>query len=177
MSQEPATAERRSSPTERLTPPAPPAPRAPRRRPGPLRWVIVAGVAALALALLFILTRPGDPMADTRPTEVVRGFASAIEARDATKMLSFVEPTIYRREISPEIRAYVEYLQAVRFDNPRYELVDNDGQVAHVRWTATMNYTLGLGDEARSGQRPIDTTFELRTVEGTWYLHGANLPK
>jgi hypothetical protein len=176
MSQEPTTAERRSS-TERLTPPAPLAPRAPRRRPGPLRWAIMAGVVLLALVAVFILTRPGDPMADTRPTDVVRGFAAAIEARDATKMLSYVEPTIYRREISPEIRAYVEYLQAVRFDNPRYQLLDNDGEIAHVRWTATMNYTIGQSDEARSGSRPIDTTFELRTVEGTWYLHGANLPK
>jgi hypothetical protein len=185
MSQEPPAAERRVDEargahptTERLAPPAPPPRPKPRRAdlPGPLRWVLLGGAIVLALALLLLLTRPSDPMSDTRPVEVVRGFAAAIEARDASKMLAFVEPTVYRREISPEIRAYAEYLQSASFANARYELLDSDGEIAHVRWTATMRYTLGLGDEARSGERPIDTTFELRKIEGTWYLHGAKLP-
>ena len=75
--------------------------------------------------------------------------------------LSYVEPTIFRREISPEVRAYVEYLKQVRFTNARYTLIDSDGERAHVRWSATMAYTLDLGslspsksaDQAVSGDR------------------------
>src|SRR4051794_25661725 len=179
MSQEPTTAERKrdtqplTMPPERLAPSADRRPRA----PSPWRWaMLVAGIALLASAV-FLLTRPPDPLADTRPVEVVQGFASALEARDATKMLSYVEPTIFRREISPEIRAYVEYLKDVRFTNARYTLLDSDGEHAHVRWTATMAYTLDLGSQTKSGERPIDTTFDLTNFEGTWYLRSAVLPK
>lgn len=122
--------------------------------------------------------RAADPArGDTQPIEVVKGFAAAIEAKDADRLLALVEPTVYRREISPEVRAYVEYLEEVRFDNPRYELLDNDGERAHVRWTANMVYTLNLGDERKSsGERPIDMTFELAKFEGVWYLHSAKMP-
>jgi hypothetical protein len=179
MSQEPTTAERKRD-TQPLTPPPELlAPSGGRRAPvpGPWRWVIlVAGVALLAV-VVFLLTRPSDPLSDSRPVEVVQGFAAALEARDVSKMLSYVEPTIFRREISPEIRAYVEYLKEVRFSNARYTLIDNDGERAHVRWTATMAYTLDLGSQTKSGERPIDTTFELTKFEGTWYLRSAVLPK
>jgi hypothetical protein len=179
MSQEPTTAERKRD-TQPLTPPpellAPSPDRRP-RAPSAWRWaILVAGVALLA-GVAFVLTRPADPLSDTRPVEVVQGFAAALEARDASKMLSYVEPTIFRREISPEIRAYVEYLKEVRFTNASYTLVDSDGERAHVRWTANMAYTLDLGSQTKSGERPIDTTFELTKFEGTWYLRSAVLPK
>jgi hypothetical protein len=176
MPQEPTTASRKSRATERLAPPAP-ARKARAPLPGPIRWAIFAGVLAAVAGAVFLLARTSDPMRDTHPTQVVQGFAAALEARDASKALAYVEPTVFRREISPEVRSYVEYLQEVRFENARYELLDSDGEVAHVRWTATMHYTLNLGSETKSGDRPIDTTFELRQVEGNWYLHDAKLPK
>ena len=184
MSHEPTTAQQPAgeaepalSPTTRLARPEPPAPVSRPRRPGPALWAIIACLVALAGGAAFLLTRASDPMSDPRPVEVVRGFASAIEARDTSKVLSYVEPTVFRREISPEIRAYVERLAEVRFDNPSYQLLDSDGATAHVRWTATMRYTIGQGGESRSGERPIDTTFELRKIEGGWYLHSAKLPQ
>lgn len=140
------------------------------------RWALIAAVVLLAGGGALLLLRNADPRADTRPLEVVKGFAAAIEARDADKMLGYVEPTIFRREISPEVRAYVEYLEQVQFADARYELLDNDGERAHVRWVATMRYTLDLGDERKSGERPIDTTFELVMFEGNWYLRSAKLP-
>ena len=127
--------------------------------------------------VVFLLTRPSDPLSDSRPVGVVQGFAAALEARDVSKMLSYVEPTIFRREISPEIRAYVEYLKEVRFTDASYTLIDSNGERAHVRWSATMAYTLDLGSQTKSGTRPIDTTFELTKFEGTWYLRSAVLPK
>ena len=179
MSQEPTTAERKRDTQPLTLPPEPLAPSADRRPrlPSPWRWAILAAGIALLASVVFLLTRPIDPLSDTRPVEVVQGFAAALEARDASKMLSFVEPTIFRREISPEIRAYVEYLKEVRFTDASYTLIDNDGARAHVRWVATMAYTLDLGSETKSGERPIDTTFELTKFEGTWYLRSAVLPK
>ena len=184
MPQEPTTARRPAGDAEdavasttRLAPPAPPASARRARLPAPALWAIVACLVALAGGAAFLLTRPGDPMSDPRPVEVVRGFASAIEARDTTRVLSYVEPTVFRREISPEIRSYVERLVEVRFANPSYQLLESDGETARVRWTATMRYTIGQGRDARSGERPIDTTFELRKIEGTWYLHSAKLPQ
>jgi len=179
MAQEPTTAEHKRDTQPLTLPPELPAPRAARRArmPGPWRWAILVAGIALVASVIFLLTRPADPLSDTRPVEVVQGFAAAIEARDASKMLSYVEPTIFRREISPEIRAYVEYLKEVRFTNVSYTLLDSDGERAHVRWNATMVYTLDLGSQTKSGERPIDTTFELTKFEGTWYLRSAVLPK
>ncbi len=178
MTREPTTGERKPT-TQPLTPPPELSlPDTPRRRPLPAwwRWAFLAAVVVLAGGAVLLLTRAPNPLSDTRPVELVQGFAAAIEAKDADKMLGFVEPTVYRREIGPEVRAYVEYLQEVRFDNSRYELLDNDGARAHVRWTATMHYTLNLGSETKSGERPIDTIFELTKFEGNWYIHSAKLP-
>lgn len=174
MTSERTTADRKST-TERLTPPAPLLPDDRRtRRPGPWRWALLVAAVAVIGGAVFLLADLGG--ADQRPVEVVRGFAGAIESRDASKMLSYVEPTVFRREIGPEVRAYVEYLEDVRFDNAQYQLVDQSGDTAHVRWTATMHYTLNLGDEKKTGDRPIDTTFELSNIEGNWYLHAVKLP-
>ncbi|MBK9943921.1 MAG: hypothetical protein U0Z44_04930 [Kouleothrix sp.] len=177
MPTEPSTT--RKPVTQPLTPPPELLAREQRPRtplPGWWRWALLAAVLVLAGGVALLLLRSNDPRADTRPIEVVKGFAAALAAKDADAMLGYVEPTVFRREISPEVRAYVEYLEAVRFDNPRYELLDNDGERAHVRWTATMQYTLNLGDTRKSGERTIDTTFELTKFEGTWYLRNAKLP-
>jgi len=179
MSQDQTTTERKRDTQPLTMPPELLAPSADRRArvPGPWHWAILVASIALIGGVVFVLTRPADPLSDTRPVEVVQGFASALEARDATKMLSYVEPTIFRREISPEIRAYVEYLKDVHFTDAHYTLIDSDGERAHVRWNATMDYTLDLGSQTKSGTRPIDTTFELTKFEGTWYLRSAVLPK
>ena len=179
MTQDPTTAERKRDTQPLTLPPEPLAPGAERRPrvPSAWRWIILLAGVALIATVAFALTRPADPLSDTRPVEVVQGFAAALEARDASKMLTYVEPTIFRREISPEIRAYVEYLKEVHFSNASYTLVDSDGERAHVRWTATMAYTLDLGSQTKSGERAIDTTFERTKVEGTWDLRSAVLPK
>jgi hypothetical protein len=177
MTQEPTQTKSKPT-TQPLTPPPELSAPAPRRAPLPRwwAWAFLAAVVALIGGGALLRTRAPDPLSDTRPVELVQGFAAAIVAKDADKMLGFVEPTVYRREIGPEVRAYVEYLQDVRFDNARYELLDNDGERAHVRWTATMHYTLNLGDETKTGDRAIDTIFELTKFEGNWYLHSAKLP-
>jgi NH3-dependent NAD+ synthetase len=135
------------------------------------------GAAALLVALvaLFVL-RPRDPLADPRPVAQVQGFVAAMEARDATAMLSFVEPSVLKKQIGPEVRAYVEYIRELRFEDARYELLQSDGERARVRMTATMQYTLDYGD-LRSGTHAVDSIYELRLVEGTWYISGVELPQ
>ena len=174
MTPDPATAERKSD-TGPLAPL--PAPVADERRPrprGPWLWVVLAVVAALVIAVVVLVTRSPDPRADQRPVEVVKGFVAAVEAKDATRMLSYVEPTVARREIGPEVRSYVEYIEKISFADARYELLDNNGDLAHVRWTGQMSYQLR---ELGGGQKAIDTTFELRKIEGAWYLHSVKLPQ
>ena len=178
MTQDPTT--KRKPATQPLTPP--PAPLAPNDRGrasqgGPWSWAIGAMVVVLIVGALVFLTRPPDPRADGRPVEVVKGFVSAVEAKDASQMLSYVEPTVLKKEIGPEIRAYVEYIDEIHFDNARYELIDNDGDRAHVRWTGTMRYKVNLGSETKSGEKAVDTTVELVKIEGAWYLRGVSLPK
>jgi hypothetical protein len=138
--------------------------------------MVLGAVALLILAATLFALRPADPMADQRPVEVVRGFAAAIEARDATAMLAYVEPTVLKKQIGPEVRAYVEYIEEVRFSDARYELLANDGRRATVRWRATMDYRINYG-EVRSGTAPVDATYALRWIEGTWYLSGVSLPQ
>jgi hypothetical protein len=150
-------------------------PTLPRRWP----WGWLAGaIAALLIAGLAIsITRPADPLADQRPVEVVRGFAAAIEAKDASRMLSYALPTDAKKELGPEVRAYLEYVDSISFSDARYTLLDNDGERAHVRWTSTMHYQLNFGSEIKSGDRAIDTVYELTKFEGGWYLSSVTPPQ
>jgi hypothetical protein len=147
----------------------------PRRRP----WVWLAGalIALLIAGVVFYATRPADPLTDTRPVEVVRGFVAALEAKDASQMLAYAVPTDAKKEIGPEVRAYLEYVETISFSGASYTLLDNDGERAHVRWTSTMHYRLNFGSEIKSGDKPIDTIYELTKFEGAWYLSSVTPPQ
>jgi hypothetical protein len=149
----------------------------PTRRRTPWLWAAVGLVVVLAAGAVAYLTRQPDPMSDTRPVEVVKGFVAAVEAKDASRMLSFAVPTNVKKEIGPEVRAYLEYVESISFGDARYTLIDNDGERAHVRLTATMHYKLNLGDEAKSGDKPVDTTYELTKFEDAWYLSSVTPPE
>ena len=175
MSERPASTEdrRKTGPLE-LPPGELPTISAPPTR----RRLLLAGAVVLAaLALLGVVTLvllPGQSAGQQRPVETVQAFAAAVEAKDPSKMLSYVEPTVIRREIGAELRAYLEHIDSIRFTDARYELVDNDGSVAHVRWTAKVEYSLR---ESGSGQYALDNLIELANVEGSWYLRNVNLPR
>jgi hypothetical protein len=148
----------------------------PARRSIPWVWAGVAVVVALIVGAAVYFTRPPDPLSDQRPVEVVKGFAAAVEAKDVTKMLSYAGPTDATKELSPEVRAYMEYVDSISFSDANYTLLDNDGQTAHVHWTATMHYRVNFGSEVKSGDKPIDTTVELTKFEGAWYLKSVQPP-
>jgi hypothetical protein len=149
----------------------------PTRRPATWIWVAVALVALLAIGAAAYFLRQPDPLSDQRPVEVVKGFVAAVEAKDASKMLSYAVPTNVKKEIGPEVRAYLEYVESISFSDARYTLLDNDGERAHVRWTATMHYKLNLGSEVKSGDKPIDTVYELTKFENAWYLSSVIPPE
>jgi hypothetical protein len=141
-------------------------------------WLIVAGAGGLLLLLAavgWLLFGP-NPMNDQRPVAVVQSFAAAIESRDVSRMLQHLEPTIYRREISPELRSYIEYVEEFQLNNPTYTLLSNDGTQAEVRWTGTLRYRVNLGTVVHDGERPIDTTVALRRYGNDWYIQSVNLP-
>lgn len=160
------------------TGPLPPLPAVPPPRLRATPWGLIAGGVVLALAVIgvWFFTRPPDPMTDPRPAQVVRDFVAATESRDVTRMLELVEPTDLKRQLSPELRAYMEYVTDLRFENTTYTLVDSDGAIAHVRLTGTVRYTIDYGT-VHSGENSVDTVFELVVLEGSWYLRSLTLPE
>jgi hypothetical protein len=176
MSQHTTSTEQKADTGPLTLPPVMPGEQLTRRQPIWI-WAVTAVAALLLIGAVVFFTRPADPMSDTRPVEIAQGFVAAVEAKDASKMLDFVVPTEVKREIGPEVRAYLEYVETMTFSNAAYTLVDSDGQTAHVRWTATMHYKLNFGDETKEGDKPIDTVFELTKIEGAWYLQNAQLPE
>jgi hypothetical protein len=149
----------------------------PARRSRPWIWAVAALAAALVVGAAIYFTRQPDPLSDPRPVEVVKGFVAALEAKDASGALAFVVPTDIKREIGPEVRAYLEYVESLSFSDANYQLLDSDGERAHVRWTATMHYKLNFGSEVKSGDKPVDTVYELIKFEGAWYLQGVTPPE
>jgi hypothetical protein len=138
----------------------------------PVLGAVVALLAGIALGAVWWIQRPE---ADTRPVEVVRNFAAALEARDVSAMLALLEPSDLTRQLSPELRIYVEYLRKIDFQDDTYELLANDGVHAQVRWTATMRYTIDIGREI-TGEHPVDSIVRLTKLEGSWYLSSVELP-
>ncbi|HEX5689020.1 MAG TPA: hypothetical protein VFX76_03415, partial [Roseiflexaceae bacterium] len=154
----------------------PPAALLPQRRPI-WQWLAAALAFALLAGIVLFVTRPSDPLTDQRPVEVVRGFVAALEARDASQMLAYAVPTDAKKELGPEVRAYLEYVDSLSFSDANYTLIDNDGERAHVRWTGTMHYRLNFGSEVKAGDKPIDTVYELTKFEGAWYLSSVTPPQ
>jgi hypothetical protein len=173
MTRDPATAEHKAD-TGPLTLPD----EQPIRRPFPWLWAgFAVAITLIVGAAVLFLTRTADPMSDTRPIDVVKGFVAAVEAKDASKMLSYAAPIDATKELGPEVRAYMEYVESISFSDSAYTLLDNDGERAHVHWTATMHYKINLGSEVKSGDKPVDTVFELTKFEGAWYLKSAKPPE
>lgn len=144
--------------TQPLTPPpellAPSA--TPRGRlPAWWRWAVVAGAALpLAAGWALLLLRANDPRADTRPIDVVKGFVAAIEAKVMPTRCCVCRADDLSPRDRPRSARVCRVPRAGALRRSRYELLDNDGDRAHVRWTATMHYTLDLGDERQTKRPP-----------------------
>lgn len=117
---------------------------------------------------------PGAKPDDAAPRRVVERFVEALEDRDASALLALIEPADWRREIGPELRSYVGYVQSIRFRNPDYSVVSNNGDEARVRFEATLEYEIS---EVPPGDQRVDIIFELVRLDDTWYVRSFDLPQ
>jgi hypothetical protein len=128
----------------------------------------------LHFALLFGCALPGARPDDAAPRRVVERFVEALEDRDASALLALIEPADWRREIGPELRSYVGYVQRISFRRPTYTVESNNGDEARVRFVATLEYEI---EGVEPGEQPVDIIFEVVRLDGTWYVRSFDLPQ
>jgi hypothetical protein len=130
--------------------------------------VILVAVALLGAAC-------GGPVDNVGPVQTVQAFIAALEARDASAIIALIEPTEWRREIGPELRMYLGYLDTIAIPDAAYTVERNQGDTSVVRVTGTLNYT--LAESGFSDERPFDLQINLVRVDGAWYLRSLQLPQ
>jgi hypothetical protein len=128
----------------------------------------------LHFALLFGCALPAARPDDAAPRRVVERFVEALEDRDASALLALIEPADWRREIGPELRSYVGYVQRISFRRPTYTVESNNGDEARVHFVATLEYEI---EGVEPGEQPVDIIFELVRLDGTWYVRSFDLPQ
>jgi hypothetical protein len=132
-------------------------------------WCIIP----LLLVTLAACALPGTAPDNTGPLQVAQQFVKALEDRDVSGVLALIEPADWRKEIGPELRSYVGYVERIHFRDPRYAVAKNDGDQASIRLTGTLEYSLRDGP---AGERPVDVLLEVVRLDGTWYLRSFDLP-
>jgi hypothetical protein len=137
-----------------------------------LQKIIVCCSPWLLACALLAACGGATPADDEAAVQVVRDFVAAWEAGDTSSVLTLIEPAEWREEIGPEVRAYTGRIEQLRFENPSYELVDNTGEVAHVRLRGTLNYRLR---ESGTGEQEVDILVEVAKIDGSWYVRGVDL--
>lgn len=128
-----------------------------------------------ALAGLLLLGACAGPVDNDGPLRTVQAFIAALEARDASAIIALIEPTEWRREIGPELRTYLGYLDSIAVPDAAYTIEQNQGDTAVVRVTGTLAYT--LAESGFSDERPFDLQIEVVRVDGAWYLRSLQLPQ
>lgn len=137
-----------------------------------MRRMLQRLLAALVLVTLLTGCAAAD---DAGPLQLARDFVAAWEDLDVTRALNLMEPDDYdwRREIMPEMRSYISGVTALKFVEPTYTMVDNNGELAHVRVAATVAYTL---ENNVVGDLDLDMVLEVvKLDDGRWYLRNVQL--
>jgi hypothetical protein len=133
-----------------------------------------SGLEAL-LVLLILSVAACTTAVDTEgPVQAVRDFVVALEARDASAIIAQLEPTEWRTQISPELRAYLGLVETIDLYDEQYAVEEHDGELALVRLTGMLDYSLQEG--AAAGTQPVDLLFEVVRIDGVWYLRSLDLP-
>lgn len=128
-------------------------------------WQFVAMIGMVVLVGMGCA--PAAP--DDAPVQHVQQVVAAWEVGDTEAILAAIEPTEWRREISPEIRQYTGLIRQLTFVEPQYTLLDNDGTVAHVRVESRVVYEL---QDGRSGEQSLRLIVETVHYDGAWYIRG-----
>jgi hypothetical protein len=132
-------------------------------------WCILVGVVWFLAACGGTGNREQDPPFIT----TVKDFEAAVEARDPEAILMLLEPTDWRGSIAAELRSYVAGVEQIEFRDTTYETLSSSEEHAEVAVMSTVTYSL-KGDI--SGEYPVDMVIELVNVDGSWYVHGFELP-
>jgi hypothetical protein len=143
------------------------------RPPAGARRRLPVLVALLLLLALAACTQGASSEDNEAATQVVRSFVAAVEDRDASRIINLIEPADWRKDIGPELRSYVSFLERAEFRNPQYTVIDNTGDLAHIRLVSTMEYKI---KGVPSDEQQWDLTFEVVKLDGTWYLRNFDLP-
>jgi hypothetical protein len=128
--------------------------------------------AACCIALFACGTPPPD---SAGALDAVEQFVAALEARDASAIIRLMEPSDYRGELGPELRAYLGMLEVLELRDPRYSVVEQDGNLAVVAVEGIFAYSFAETEE--SGERAVDLHVETIFVDDAWYLRGVELPQ
>lgn len=129
----------------------------------------------LPFALCLLAACAARPIDNQGPVLAVERFVAALEQRDPSAIIDQLEPTEWRKEIGPELRSYLGHIAEIDLRDESYTVEQNDGDLAVVRLTGTLSYT--LSESGVSGERPADLQIEVVRVGDTWYLRGLELPQ
>jgi hypothetical protein len=137
------------------------------------RWGILFCVGMILMLALGACSRTSSSADNDPPKKVVQSFVAAIEQRNASKLLNLIEPADWRKDIGPELRSDMSYLEKDNFRDPQYTVVDNTGELAHVRLVSTMEYEV---QGVPPAEQQLDLLFEVVKLDGEWYLRNFDLP-
>lgn len=129
----------------------------------------------LPLTFCLLTACSARPIDNQGPVLAVERFVAALEQRDPSAIIDQLEPTEWRKEIGPELRSYLSHIAEIAISDEAYTVEQNDGELAVVRLTGTLSYT--LAESEVSGERPVDLQIEVVRVGDTWYLRGLELPQ
>jgi hypothetical protein len=132
--------------------------------------------ALLLVCCLLLLSGCGrGPVDNEGPITAVRTFVAALEARDASAMLATLEPTEWRRELGPELRMYLGYLDVIALEETQYRVEEHSGEQAIVRVTGMLH--VQIAERSSMDRQPFDLRIETIVVDGNWYLRSVQLPQ
>lgn len=139
-----------------------------RRRRRPLLIggaALLVAVAGIALAVWLLWPRSFCPGAD--PVTAVRGFMDATTTLDDRRVLSYIAPQSKPEQVLAEIQMSLGQIRQLEYRDARIELLNNDGQVAHVVLSATLCYELERGG---AQEVPLHVTITLVLQDHCWYI-------
>lgn len=127
-------------------------------------------IAAGLIVALFLLPSQPDPNSPVRARDsvsVVRQFIAATETLDEEQIMEYIAPQSRPGQVLAEMQMTLQQLHRLEYRDTRLELLDNDGQIAHVHVSTNIYYELA---KEGIGQASLQFVVTLIRVEGRWYI-------
>ncbi len=127
--------------------------------------VLVLVAVGTFLALRFLPAQ--GPRAGADPLATVRAFMEATASLDEKRIAAYIAPAGRPQEILADIQLALGQVRRLEYRSPSLELLDNNGQTAHVHLAASLYYELVQGGSA---QVPLNMTVTLVQSRHRWYV-------